>query len=65
MRASALHDLWCQAMRERIYANSYRNWLRGASEYRALCIADGMHAWRAWLRYSAVCGYGLKTLLPA
>ena len=64
MRASALHDVWCQAMRKNLYKNSYRNWLRGASEYRRLCRADGMPAWRASLRYSLVCTYGLNKLWP-
>ena len=64
MRASALHDLWCQAMRKNIYKNSYLNWVRAASEYRRICRADGMPAWRASLRYAALCAYGLKKLWP-
>ena len=64
MRASALHDVWCQAMSMDLYRNGYLNWLRGASEYRAICCSDGMPSWRAWLRYVAMSAYGLKKLWP-
>ena len=64
MRASALHDVWCQGMDRNIYSNSYLNWVRGASEYRSICRADGMSWGRAWFRYSFMCIYGLKKLLP-
>lgn len=57
MRASALHDVWCQAMREGIFANTGKNWRRGAQEYRINCIADGMSELRAWVRYLAICAY--------
>lgn len=59
MRASALHDVWCQAMKKKRYKNSYRNWRRGAAEYRSSCRADGMSAVRAQVRYLAMCAYGL------
>lgn len=54
-RASALHDVWCQAMRKRLYRKSYRNWWRGASEYRRACIDDGMNKLVAWRRHLGLC----------
>ena len=42
MRASAVHDAWCQAMRLRIYSNTEKNWDRGAEEYAAICRVDGL-----------------------
>ena len=59
MRASALHDAWCQAMRTRVYGNGYRNWLRGAREYRSICREDGMGRVKARVRWFLVAGYGL------
>ena len=64
MRASALHDAWCQAMRKRVYGNGYPNWRRGASEYRSLCREDGMGRFRARLRWLGLLVWGLKKLLP-
>ncbi|MDE2692343.1 MAG: hypothetical protein OXI49_17755 [Acidobacteriota bacterium] len=58
MRASALHDIWCQAMANRIYVRGFHNWSLGAREYRRVCIADHMPKWRAWGRYVAVWCYG-------
>lgn len=59
LRASALHDVWCQAMKLQIYDNSLKNWRRGAAEYRRICRKDGMSRWRAWLRYVAILSYGV------
>ena len=58
LRASALHDAWCQAMQEDIFEGSWTNWMRGASEYRKICRDDGMCGVRAWLRYVAIATYG-------
>ena len=58
MRASALHDVWCQAMARRVYARGFHNWRLGAREYRKTCIVDHMPKWRAWLRYVFVHAYG-------
>ena len=58
MRASALHDLWCQAMEEDIYKDNKKNWRRGAKEYRDNCIRDGMPKLEAWLRYAGIRTYG-------
>lgn len=55
IRASALHDVWCQAMRKRLYEMSYKNWWRGASEYRRACVHDGMNQLAAWRRYLGLC----------
>ena len=64
MRASALHDAWCQAMKKGIYGNGYLNWRRGASEYRSICRADGMGWFRARARWLGSLVWGLKKLLP-
>ncbi len=64
MRASALHDAWCQAMRMRVYGNGFRNWRRGAAEYRCICRADGMGRVKARLRWLGLLVLGLKKLLP-
>ena len=58
MRASALHDLWCQAMEEDIYKDNKKNWRRGAKEYRDNCIRDSMPKLEAWLRYAGIRIYG-------
>ena len=58
LRASALHDAWCQAMGAHIFENNFRNWAAGASEYRRICVTDGMFRLRAGWRYLAVLGYG-------
>ena len=58
MRASALHDVWCQAMDDHhVYMNDFGNWCRAAVEYRKLCIEDGMSWPRAWARYSGLIAY--------
>ena len=58
-RASALHDLWCQAMSDGTFERSWRNWRRGCIEYRQLCDDDGMGIVRRWARYTAMTyGYG-------
>jgi len=59
MRASALHDAWCQAMRMPVYGNGFRNWRRGAREYRSVYRADGRGRAKAWLRWLALLGCGL------
>ena len=56
-RASALHDVWCQAMTLGIYKNNFRNWKRGAGEYYRICTEDGMSSPRAWARYAALVAY--------
>ena len=58
LRASALHDAWCQAMGVDIFENSFRNWAAGASEYQRICRQDGMSWLRAKGRYVAITGYG-------
>ena len=58
LRASALHDVWCQAMQLEIYERSFRNWRRGAKEYRTVCHRDGMGLIRRWFRYCALLTYG-------
>ena len=58
LRASAVHDVWCQAMYLRILENSFRNWAAGASEYRQICRKDGMSWLRAGWRLVAIMGYG-------
>ncbi len=55
LRASALHDAWCQAMDHRYFERGFRNWRRGAIEYRKICRKDGMGRVRAWFRYVVVC----------
>ena len=58
MRASALHDIWCQAMANGVYAEGFRNWRLGAREYRRVCRADHMPWLRACGRWVAVWVYG-------
>ena len=58
MRASAVHDAWAEAMRRRIYRYSRKNWNRGAREYKAICIADGMRRSKASLRRWAIKNLG-------
>ena len=59
MRASALHDVWCQAMRlDGMYKNSFPNWCRGALEYRSVCIEDGMLWSRASMRLTGLIAKG-------
>ena len=53
-RASALHDIRCQAMDCEIFESSWRNWRRGAIEYRKICGTDGMNWARRWGRYLAM-----------
>ena len=42
MRASAVHDAWCQAMGRGILEHSEENWDRGVEEYVAICDEDGL-----------------------
>ena len=58
MRASAIHDARVGAMRRRIYEDSENNWDRGAREYEAICLADGMGRRRAARRRIAIEMYG-------
>ena len=58
LRASALHDAWSQAIEHRIFARSYRNWRRGAKEYRKVVRDDGLNFFRAWWRYTGLMVYG-------
>ena len=50
MRASAVHDAWCQGMRLGILANTEENWDLGVEEYIAICRKDGLNFVRAQLR---------------
>ena len=43
MRASAVHDAWCQGMRVGILESTEKNWDRGVDEYIAICRADGLN----------------------
>ena len=47
LRASAIHDAWCQAMDAGLYKENCRNWFRGTSEYYSIARADGMGIPRA------------------
>ena len=50
MRASAVHDAWCQGMRLGILKNTEKNWDRGVDEYIAICREDGLNFVRSRLR---------------
>ena len=50
MRASAVHDAWCQGMRVRILENTEKNWDRGVDEYIAICNQDGLNFVKSRLR---------------
>lgn len=50
MRASAVHDAWCQGMRLGILENTEKNWGRGVDEYIAICRADGLNFLKRRLR---------------
>ena len=54
MRASAIHDAWCQAMRSGIYDDTEDNWDLGAQEYARICRADGMNKYIAWTLRKAI-----------
>ena len=59
MRASAIHDAWCRAMKSGDFQNTGKNWNRGAREYAAICRADGLHRFRVWARRATIVGYGI------
>lgn len=50
MRASAVHDAWCQAMGRGVLQHSEENWDRGVEEYVAICSADGLTGFEAQIR---------------
>lgn len=53
MRASMVHDVFCQAMRDKRL--SYERWQDTVNEFfEKQCIEDGMWEWRASLWHSAV-----------
>ena len=54
LKASALHDAWCQAMDEGIFEAGWLNWRRGCLEYRWLCGQAGMSGLRRYGRYSVM-----------
>ena len=58
MRASAVHDAWCKAMKAGQFRNVEENWDRGAHEYAAICVDDGLERWRAEGREAAIDFYG-------
>lgn len=58
MRASAVHDAWCQAMGLGILQRSEKNWDRGVEEYLAIAKADGLSLFRRVVRRVAMFAYG-------
>lgn len=58
MRASAVHDAWCQAMRLGIFQRSEKNWDRGVDEYAAIARQDGLSLFRRAIRALAMHAYG-------
>ena len=58
MRASAIHDAWCKAMKTGQLREVEENWDRGAQEYAAICLEDGLEGWRATSREAAINFYG-------
>ena len=59
MRGSLFHDAWYQIFREREY---YRMFKDDADRLlRAMCLADGMHPWRAAWVYWGVKTFGGKS----
>ena len=61
LRASAVHDAWCQAMSKqyKFYKRTRRNWMKGADEYREVCKEDGFGWFRRNVRWLAIRTYGL------
>ncbi len=60
MRASLVHDMLYQAMRVGLLSPAFKD--AADAELRALCLADGMHAWRAWLVWKDVQRGGDKAI---
>lgn len=53
MRASLVHDVFCQVMRDKRL--SYEKWQNEVNDlFEKMCIDDGMWAWRAKLWHAAV-----------
>lgn len=53
MRASLVHDVFCQVMRDKRL--SYEKWQNKVNDlFEKMCIEDGMWAWRAKLWHAAV-----------
>lgn len=53
MRASLVHDVFCQVMRDNRL--SYEKWQNKVNDlFEKMCIEDGMWAWRAKLWHAAV-----------
>ena len=61
LRASAVHDAWCQAMDEMppIYNQTRENWIKGANEYREICKEDGFGKFRSYVRWIAIRSYAI------
>ena len=61
LRASALHDAWCQAMDgdNQFYKGTRRNWMKGADEYRDICKVDGFGTIRTYVRWLAIRAHGV------
>lgn len=59
MRGSLFHDAWYQVMRENSY---YRDFRDDADQLlMAMCLADGMHPWRARWVYWGVKTFGRRS----
>lgn len=58
MRASAVHDAWCDAMEDGIYKYTKANWDMGADEYADICIEDGLDKEEANCRRSYIKSVG-------
>ena len=61
LRASAVHDVWCQLMRDKQNRNfnTWKNWLHGAKEYRCICNRDSLSKLWVIIFYLAIYGYGI------
>lgn len=59
MRGSLFHDAWYQVMREHEYYRQFRD--DADRLLRAMCLADGMHPWRARWVYWGVKTFGRRS----
>lgn len=60
MRGSLVHDVLYQAIRGGFISAAFKD--AADEELRELCLADGMHPWRAWYIWKAVQWQGHKAI---
>ncbi len=61
MRGSLVHDMLYQAMRIGLLSPAFKD--AADAELRQICLADGMHIWRAWYVWRGVQWGGHKAIV--